>query len=207
MDEIIPGILENNWVGIEEKIKICSTFVNKIHIDFVDGKFAANTTFMDFPKFLPYSQNIFLEAHLMVEEPVNYLSALSQAGFKRFIGHVEKMSDQTDFVVKAQELGEVGLALDLKTPIDEIRVSREDLDTILLMGVNAGFSGQTFQPEVLEKISKIRSSSLVNIEVDGGENATNIQQIASSGANIFITTSFLFNGNPKANFEKLLSLI
>lgn len=207
MNELIPGILEKDWQAIEEKIKICSNFVNKIHIDFIDGKFAPNTTFMDFTKFFPYSTNIFFEAHLMVKEPINYLKQLYQAGFKRFIGQIEKMSDQTEFVVRAQEFGEVGLALDLKTPVEEIKVSLEDLDTLLIMGVNAGFSGQTFHPDALAKITQVRTKSLVNIEVDGGINDADIKQIALAGANIFISTSDIFNGNPKENFERLLSLI
>jgi len=206
MNEVIPGILEKEWTVIEGKIKNYSTFVNKIHVDFIDGKFAPNTTFMDFAKFLPYSRNLFLEAHLMVEEPINYLKPLSDAGFKRFVGHVEKMSDQIEFVVKAQEFGEVGLALDFKTPADEIKVSLEDLDTVLIMGVNAGSSGQPFLTDCLPKINQIRTKSLVNIEVDGGINDGNIAQIASAGANIFISTSYIFQ-NPKENFERLLSLI
>jgi len=206
MNEVIPGILEKDWPAIEEKIRTYLTFVNKIHVDFIDGKFVANTTCMDFAKFLPYSQNFFLEAHLMAEEPINYLKPLSQAGFKRFVGHIEKMSDQTEFVVKAQEFGEVGLAVDFKTPLEEIKVAYEDLDTVLIMGVNAGSSGQTFLADCLPKISRIRSNSLVSIEVDGGINDTNIGQIATAGANIFISTSYI-SANPKENFEKLLSLI
>src|SRR5690349_14801527 len=141
---IIPAILEKEWSDIEPKLEACREFANAIHVDFIDGKFAASTTFMDFEKFVPYSNYFLLEAHLMVENPVNYLASLSRAGFKRFLGHVEKMPDQVDFVAKGEQLGAVGLALDLQTPVSAISVSLNDLDQILLMGVKAGASGQQF---------------------------------------------------------------
>lgn len=207
MNEIIPGILETSWEEIEAKINLCKAFTKTIHIDFIDGKFSQNTTFLDFQKFSTLSKDLFLEAHLMVEEPINYIQPLADAGFKRFVGHIEKMSNQEDYVVKAQEMGEVGLAIDFKTPIEEIKVPFEDLDTVLIMGVNAGFSGQQFLPDSLEKVRQIRQNSLVNIEVDGGVNDKNIRDIEDAGANYFISTSFLFKGDIKTNFETLSSLI
>ncbi len=207
MNEIIPGILETSWEEIEAKINLCREFTRTIHIDFIDGKFSQNTTFLDFQKFSSLSKDLFLEAHLMVDEPIDFIKPLADAGFKRFVGHIEKMGSQEDFVVKAQEMGEVGLALDFKTPIEEIKVSFEDLDTVLVMGVNAGFSGQQFLPDSLEKVREIRKNSLVSIEVDGGVNDKNIRDIEDAGANYFISTSFLFKGDIKTNFETLSSLI
>ena len=207
MNEIIPGILETSWEEIEAKINLCKGFTRTIHIDFIDGKFSQNTTFLDFQKFSSLSKDLFLEAHLMVDEPIDFIKPLADAGFKRFVGHIEKMGSQEDFVVKAQEMGEVGLALDFKTPIEEIKVSFEDLDTVLVMGVNAGFSGQQFLPDSLEKVREIRKNSLVNIEIDGGVNDKNIRDIEDAGANYFISTSFLFKGDIKTNFETLSSLV
>ena len=75
------------------------------------------------------------------------------------------------------------------------------------MSVKAGFSGQSFSQSALGKIQKIRSQSQVIMEVDGGVNDSNIAELKTIGANRFITTSFLFDGNPIKQYEKLLSII
>src|SRR3989344_9689598 len=139
---IIPAILEKDWKEIEKKLEICREFANSVHIDFIDGKFADNMSFLDPQPFKKYSEYFTLEAHLMVEDPVKYLDNLSNAGFKKFTAHVEKMSNQVEFVAKGEQLGSVGLALDLNTPVSEIKVPLDDLDQILLMSVSAGASGQ-----------------------------------------------------------------
>lgn len=204
---IIPAILGKDWSAIEKKLKTCREFANTIHIDFIDGKFVPTTTFMDFSKFTPYSNYFLLEAHLMVEEPVNYLASLSRAGFKRFLGHVEKMSDQVDFVAKGEELGAVGLCLDLQTAVSEIKVPLEDLDQILLMSVKAGASGQSFDPSVIEKVKSLNSQSFENIEMDGGINNETLPAAKQAGASIFAVTSYLFgNSNPEDQFHKLQAL-
>lgn len=204
---IIPAILEKDWSSIESKINTCKDFANTLHIDFIDGKFVDNTSFLEFEPFKKYSSNFTLEAHLMVEEPIKYLDRLASAGFRRFLGHVEKMSDQVEFVVKGQELGFVGLALDLETSTDVIMVNLEDLDQILLMSVKAGKSGQEFSDSVLPKIESLKSLDFRNIEIDGGINSQTIVLAKNAGANIFCATSYLFNEDPKINFRKLQELL
>src|SRR4030043_2163899 len=98
------------------------SFSKNIHIDIIDGKFAPNTTFLNPGPFSKYTKDADFELHMMVEEPINYLKPWAQVGFKRFIGHIEKMSDQTDFVAQGQLLGEVGLAIDGPTSPDILEV-------------------------------------------------------------------------------------
>src|SRR4029078_11680397 len=112
---IIPAILEKDFEEIKKKLEICREFANTVHVDFIDGDFAPNKSCLDFASFKQYSDYFKLEAHLMVNEPVNYLDKLSEAGFRIFMGHVEKMGDQIEFVTRGQELGAVGLAFDLDT--------------------------------------------------------------------------------------------
>ena len=204
---IIPGILEKDFSEIEKKIELVRGFSKTIHIDIIDGKFADNKTLLDPSFFKKFSDDFLLEAHLMVEEPINYLNPFSKAGFKRFLGHVEKMSSIEDFVSKAEFLGEVGLAFDLDTEIGRVDFNFDDLDEVLLLGVKAGFSGQQFSKKVLEKIVKLRGKTLIPIAIDGGVNDETIVDLLKSGANRFITTSFLFEGNPIGQNEKLLSII
>lgn len=210
---IIPGILEQNWEEITKKIEIAKQFADTIHIDFIDGKFAPDTTFLDPKPFAQYSKDLFLEAHLMVEEPINYLKPLSDSGFKRFLGHIEKMSDQTEFVALGQLVGEIGFAIDGRTPLENINVPYEDLDLLLIMTINAGFSGQEFMPELLEKVRQIRGTNKIDsegkplaIEVDGGINEKTILLSQGSGANLFVANSCIFKyPNPEEQYNKLLN--
>lgn len=196
---------QKDWKVIQERIELVKPFSKTIHIDILDGKFAPNTTFFDPAPFKKYSEELFLELHLMVEEPIQYLKPFADAGFKRFLGHVEKMSDQEEFVAEGEILGEVGLALDLDTPLEKIKVPFEDLDAVLLMSVKAGASGQVFNQSCLEKIKVLRAKTFIPIEVDGGINDQNIAACKESGADRFVSTSFIFE-DPQKFFllQKLL---
>ena len=200
---IIPGILEKDWSVIEMKIQQVLPFAKAIHIDLIDGKFAPNTTFLDPAPFKKYTQDIPFELHMMVDEPINFLKPWADAGFRRFIGHIEKMSDQVEFVAKAQLLGEVGLGVDQGSEIDAIEVPLSDLDVLLFMTVKAGFSNQEFVEKNLEKIKKAREKSFVSIEVDGGINDQTILRAKESGADRFVATSFIFKGTPQEQYKKL----
>lgn len=199
MAEIIPGILEKDWLEIEKKLEIVKPFAKSVHIDILDGKFAPNTTFLDPAPFVKYSQELFLELHMMVENPVQYLESFAVAGFKRFIGHIEQMPDQAEFVAKAEALGEVGLAIDGPTPLENIKVPLADLDCVLIMTIKAGQSGQEFNPEYLKKVEALRQTQEnMAIEVDGGINDRTILLAKNIGATRFVTNSFIFNNLPPA---------
>lgn len=205
---IIPGILEKEWSEIERKLEIIKTFSSKAHVDVIDGKFVNSSTFLDSSSFLKYKDELYLEVHLMVEEPINYLDSFSKSGFKKFIGQIEKMSSQEKFVAEAELLGEVGLALDLDTAIENIEIPFEDLDCILLMSVHAGSSGQNFEQGSIEKIKALRAKTIVPIEVDGGINDQTLIQCKDAGANIFVSTSYILSSNnPLEQYQKLTSLL
>lgn len=207
MSELIPGILEKDFAEIEKKLQIIKAFSQKVHIDFLDGKFSPEVSFMDFPQFSKYKNDFFMEAHLMVEDPSQYINQLANAGFKRFLGQVEKMENLEEFIAKGQIFGEVGLALDIHTLIDVISIPFDDMDTILLMSVKAGQSGQEFMPEVLEKIRTLRQITQIPIEIDGGINEQTLVQAKQEGAERFVVTSSIFKSqDPMESFEKLLTL-
>lgn len=203
MFEVIPGILEQDWKEIERKLEIVRPFAKTIHLDIIDGKFAQNSTFLDPLPFKKYTSEIFFEVHLMVEEPIQYLKPWAEAGFRRFLGQVEKMSDQVEFVAQGQLLGEVGLALDGTTSLEELKVLIDDLDAILFMTIKAGFSGQAFNPQYLEKVKAIRDKSNIPIEVDGGINDQTIIQAKNAGANYFAATSFIYKADARSQYNIL----
>lgn len=207
MHNIIPGILEKSDVEIEKKLQIIKSFSRVVHIDILDGKFAEEISFLDPKFFKKYKDDFFMEAHLMVENPTEYIKPFADAGFKRFLGHVEKMSQVEEFVALGQIYGEVALALDIETPVEDINVSLDDLDSLFFMSVKAGKSGQEFNANVLEKVKKIRENSQIPIEIDGGVNDKTIIDAKNAGVDRFVATSYIFNSNdPMQAYEHLVSL-
>ena len=210
--EIIPGILEKEWIEIERKIELIKPFAKAIHIDIIDGKFAPNATFLDPAPFAKYTRDLFFELHMMVDNPIQYLKPYAAVGFKRFIGHIEKMPDQAEFVAEGQLLGEVGLAIDGPTSLEEIKIPYSDLDCLLIMTIKAGESGQEFNPEYLRKIEMLKPASQrgeqvqhsIKVEVDGGINDKTIVQARDGGATRFVSTSFIFSAqNPQERYNLL----
>lgn len=202
--EIIPGILDKDWKEIERKIELVRPFAKSIHIDILDGKFAPNISNLDPAPFKKYANDFLLELHMMVEEPINYVKDWAEAGIKRFIAHVEKMSNQEEFIKVAKQYGEVGLVVDGPTSMDAIKVPYEELDNLLFMTITAGFSGQKFDEEKLEKVKTVRAKTTIPIEVDGGINDQTIILAKNAGANRFISTSFLFGAeNIEEQYRKL----
>lgn len=207
MHTIIPGILEKDFSEIEKKLQIIKPFSRTVHIDFLDGKFSQEQSFMDFSQFNKYKNDFFMEAHLMVQNPSQYIKALAGVGFKRFLGHIEKIENLEEFIAEGQIFGEVGLALDIQTSIDTINISFDDIDLILLMSVKAGKSGQEFLPGVLEKIRALKQKTQIPIEIDGGINEETLIAAKKEGAQRFVVTSSIFQSkDPMEYFEKLLSL-
>lgn len=204
--EIIPGILEKEWEAIEKKIEQVKDFAKILHIDLIDGKFVNNTTWLDPKPFEKYAKDFILEVHMMVDEPIQYVKPFADAGFQRFIGHVEKMQDQAAFVAEVQLWGEALLGLDGPTEIDAISSNYEDLDGVLVYtSERVGFSGPPFNPDRLEKVKAIREKApWLPIEIDGGVTDETAKIAKEAGVTRFATTSYLFK-DPKNNFDKLLN--
>jgi len=205
MFEITPAILETEWQEIEKKINLVRPFAESIHIDIIDGKFTNSTTFLDPAPFKKYTSDVLFELHMMVDNPIDYLAPWADVGFKRFLGHIEKMPDQEEFVGKAQAYGEVGLALDGPTPIKDIKVPFIDLDTIFFYTAEkVGHSGGELLPDRLDKIRELSRNSNIHISVDGGINSETITDAFNSGARRFGITNGIFKTeNPQAAYKNL----
>lgn len=177
MVKIIPAILTEDWEEFESRFDEVKSMVNRIQLDVGDGKFIDKVTVA--PEDLKEIDTIVkFDAHLMVEDPKKWLDRCLQGGFKRVFGHVEKMEDVSEFVAQAELRGfEVGLALNINTPVSEIEEYIWNIDGLLLLSVNAGESGQEFNDDVLEKIKeveKIRDDMI--IVVDGGLTENEIKE-------------------------------
>ena len=210
MNEVIPGINEVEWVDVEKKLHQILPFTKTVHIDLMDGMFVPRKTFGTPQAFAPYTDKALFEVHMMVKNPIQHLRAWADAGFERFLGHVETMPDPTEFVAQAQQYGAAGLAIDGPTSIEALNsLNLNTLDCLLIMTIKAGESGRAFQAELLEKVKKIKQThGYLPIEVDGGINNETIVAAKDAGASRFVTTSSLFGSqNIKEEYENLTSLI
>lgn len=207
--QVIPGILEQSWDAIEAKLEQIKTFTNTVHIDIIDGKFADNRTFLDPVPFKKYSGSLFLELHMMVEEPADLIEEWGKAGFKRFLGHIEHMSSQKEFVEQAKKYGEAGLALDGPTHVSAIKTDLNTLDTILVYTSNrVGFSGPPLMDDRLDKVHHLKRLAKAPIEVDGGISDRTIVRARIAGADRFVATSFIWRSeNPAGQYQKLKDLV
>jgi len=203
--QVIPGILEKEWDQIETKLEQIKTFTTSAHIDITDGKFVNNKTFRDPEPFKKYSSDIFFELHMMVENPEGFIEPWGKAGFRRFLGHIEYMSSQKEFVEQAKKYGEAGIALDGPTHISRIKIPFEQLDTVLVYTSNrVGFSGPPLMEDRLDKVRHLRKLTNIPIEVDGGVNDKTILRAREAGATRFVSTSYIWQSeNPIEQFKKL----
>jgi len=187
-----PGTVKT-FDEVKERILLVAPYVPWIHLDIADNTLVNNDTFRDFDQWKGLPTNISYEAHLMVANPEKYIRPLVKAGFTRLIAHVE-CQDPRRFLedVKVEEV-EVGMALDGPSNIEELEPFFEEIDVALIMGIEAGFSGQEFQLETIEKLKAIHLAfPEVILEVDGGVNDKTAQMIKDAGATRLVTTSFLF---------------
>lgn len=207
MPQIVPAILTNNQEDYKNKISILEKIVSRVQIDIVDGQFAKNHT-INSKEIAIVKTPLFLEAHLMADEPEKYIKDFNKTDVKLITVHIESCKDNiNDILDKIHLLGiKAGVAINPETPIEQIKKIVNKTDLVLLMGVHPGFGGQKFITETLEKIKALRkSSSTIPIEVDGGINKENIKEIVQAGADYLVIGSSLFkNGIDEISVRKTI---
>ncbi len=213
MVEIVPTILTSDIEDFSHKIDLLKGIVPRVQIDVVDGKFAtAKTVDLSAIRDLIDLGDLKIDLHLMVEEPLGWISRCLEIVPDRIVAQMEKMTEPLSFINEIIESGaQVGLALDLETPVENYS---EDIyllaDIVVLLGVKAGTGGQGFNPMVLEKIKKMRKilGETGKIGVDGGLNGENIKLCQKAGANIFyIGTNFWQTEGNEKRYNELLQQI
>jgi len=200
MIDIIPGILEQEFLEIKRKIRLVEPYVSWVQIDVLDGTLFNNTCFNDSKPFSSLSTPLSLEAHLMVKNPSSWIDKFNLPLFRRFIGHIEGFGKRDfekktyDFITKVKGLKkEVALAVDLPTPVERIFPFLDRIDQVLVMTINTGRSGQSFAREALEKIKRVRNADThIPIEVDGGINEETALLAVAAGATRLAATSSIF---------------
>lgn len=198
-DQIAPSILAADFARLGEEVARIDAVVDLIHIDVMDGHFVPNVS-LGIPviQSLRPVTSLKFDCHLMMTNPDFYFAPLRQAGADLVTVHLEAYPNPEPVAHQAREEGlEFGLAINPPTPYDALEPYIELCDLILIMSVNPGFGGQSFIPEVLDKIEfarkRVDSLGLVtDIEVDGGIGPDNIRRAKDAGANVFVAGSSVF---------------
>lgn len=211
MVKIIPAILEKDFEGLQRRISQVEKFFKMVQIDITDGKFVFNKTFSDPKKFLNLVSNIDLEMHLMIDKPEkNWEEWAKHERVKRIVFHAEVAKEPKKLIEEIKKSGkEVGIALNPPTDEKFLIELADQLNLILVLGVNPGFTGQNFIPSVLEKIKNIASFTAgVDIACDGGVTLDNAISIVNAGANVIVSNSLIFKDDQiEENFRQLRKLV
>jgi len=222
--KIIPSILTNDFDDFKKKLKILEEFAKTIQIDIMDGNFVNNTSFdkdlsnTDLCHDIGHDigHDTKLELHLMVNHPLKYIEKWQEVkNISRIIFHIESLDDPDEVIEKIKSLNlEVGIAINPKTPIEQIEPYLGKINQILFMTVTPGKQGGKFLPEVGEKIKEFKSKSLQFIDnqpliaTDGGANENTIEEIKTWGVDIIgVGSAIIKTENPKRSYKKLLEKI
>lgn len=204
---IAPSILSADFARLGEEVaEVIRAGADLIHFDVMDNHYVPNLTFgsMVCAALKPYA-TVPVDVHLMVEPVDDLIHAFAKAGANIITFHPEASRHVDRSLGLIKEYGcQAGLVLNPATPVNILENVLEKLDMVLLMSVNPGFGGQSFIPNTLVKIRKVRemldeyerqSGRHIALEVDGGVKTDNIAEIAAAGADTFVAGSAIF-GKP-----------
>lgn len=207
MTKIIPAILAKSKEKFLSKLELVRDFAPEVQVDVMDGLFVDNTTWADTEEIAKMPLPAY-EVHLMVRNPKAVVSAWAKAGARRIIFHFEAAEDALEVIREIKSLGcEAGIAINPETQVELIADLLGELDVVLVMGVEPGWSGQEFQAVITQKVAQIRGiNSKIGIEVDGGVSVENASVLARAGATGLVVASAVFSApSPKAAYENLLT--
>lgn len=214
---ICPSILSGDFGNLADEAKrVEDSGADRLHIDIMDGHFVPNLTLG--PKAVAAinrSTEMFLEVHIMIYNPFDYIERFVESGADMIIFHfeaTEEVQETIDYIHKCNI--RAGLAFCPETSASMMINYLDKCDMLLLMTVSPGFGGQAFMPEVLDKVRFARetcnklgikaprafpeiaaasTSTIFDIEVDGGITAETAQQCLSAGANVLVSGTYLFH--------------
>lgn len=204
--KISPSILAGDFSSLGKEIKRVEKEVDYFHIDVMDGVFVPNIS-IGFPviESIKNITSVPLDVHLMIMEPDRYIERTAEIIKEGIISfHIESAKHPHRILTQIKSYTGImtGIALNPGTPLNTIEELIDLLDVLVIMTVNPGFYGQKFIKEMLPKIERAREmiekrGSKTLIEVDGGVNAENIEDIIKAGADIIVAGAFIFkNENP-----------
>ena len=196
--KLAPSILSADFAQLAAEVERVAAVADLLHVDVMDGHFVPNLTIgPPVVRSLRAVTDLFLDCHLMVDNPGVLLDDFADAGADRCLVHVE-LGDPRPHFARLRELGlGVGLVCNPPTPFDDVAPYLGEIDVLLVMSVNPGFGGQEFIADVLAKVRSARRAIddagwATEIEIDGGITVETARLAAAAGVDILVAGSAVF---------------
>jgi len=195
---IAPSILSADFARLGDECRTAmDSGADLLHLDVMDGHFVPNLTMgpaicKSLHTMMP---DVYLDVHLMVQRPMEYIDSFAKAGTNLFTGHIEADGNPLEMAEAIRSAGmDAGLAINPPTDVETILPYIDAFDLILVMSVNPGFSGQAFIPEVLSKVEAIseRLRPDQRLQMDGGVGPTTCEACKSAGCDVLVAASAIF---------------
>ena len=201
--KIVPSILSANQDRLQEEINEIEEHSDLLQVDVMDNKFVPNIT-PQAELLKKFNTKVPLDIHLMVEEPSEdyiktFIDANPNLKINNITVHYEACKDlgKTLEFIKKNNI-KAAVAINPKTPLDAIKDVLDDVEMVLIMTVEPGFSGQKFIESCMDKVKELRRlRPELDIQVDGGVNDETAAIAAKAGANVLVVSSFIFKSEDK----------
>ncbi len=209
MVKVAPSILSGNFLNLEPDLRMVNANAELLHVDVMDGTFVPNISF-GFPVMAAMAKvvTVPMDVHLMIVNPDKYIERFAKAGAQMISFHLEAAQDAgkdpAGIIGMIHGLGvKAGLAIDPDVPVEDLFPYIGDVDFFLIMSVFAGFGGQKFIKESVDRVARLRKEMerlgiVKDIEVDGGVSAANSRLLEEAGATILVAGSSVFNASDPA---------
>lgn len=193
--QVAPSILSADFSRLAEEIEaVEKAGCDLIHVDVMDGHFVPNLTIgPPVIRWIRKTTQLPLDVHLMIEEPIQYVQDFRKAGSDWITIHVEATAKVRQTLDRIKKLGaKAGISLRPKTPLSQILPFLSLVDLVLVMTVEPGFGGQSFMPEMMQKVKELRPQFSGCISVDGGINPETAQAALQAGADLLVAGTAIF---------------
>ena len=211
--KVAPSILSANFNNLLDEIRSCKG-AEYVHVDVMDGHFVPNLTIGSCViKNLKGNISQLIDTHLMITDPLKYISDFAKAGSDIITFHYESNSDVLETISLIKSFGvKAGISVKPNTDVSVLEPYLKDLDLVLVMSVEPGFGGQKFMDSALPKLQWLIDKKKQNdyhylIEVDGGINEETAKLVAKSGCEVVVAGTYVFKStNREETINYLKSL-